>query len=55
MSQRLAGAPWLLRLLPFLRWWPRVDRGTLRADAVACLTGGIVLVPQADVEHRCEK
>lgn len=46
MSQRLAGAPWLLRLLPFLRWWPRVDRGTLRADAVAGLTGGIVLVPQ---------
>ena len=37
---------WLLRLLPFLRWWPRVDRGTLRADAIAGLTGGLVLVPQ---------
>ena len=39
-------ADWLLRLLPFLRWWPRVDRGTLRADAIAGLTGGLVLVPQ---------
>lgn len=32
--------------LPFLRWWPRVNRGTLRADALAGLTGGIILVPQ---------
>ena len=37
---------WLQRVLPFLRWWPRVNRGTLRADAIAGLTGGIVLVPQ---------
>ncbi len=35
-----------VRWLPFLRWWPRVNRATLRADAVAGLTGGIVLVPQ---------
>jgi sulfate permease, SulP family len=34
------------RWLPFLRWWPRVNRLTLRADLVAGLTGGIVLVPQ---------
>jgi SulP family sulfate permease len=32
--------------LPFLRWWPRVNRHTLRADALAGLTGGIILVPQ---------
>jgi sulfate permease, SulP family len=38
--------PALRRLLPFLTWWPRVNRGTLRADAVAGLTGGMVLVPQ---------
>jgi sulfate permease, SulP family len=31
---------------PFLRWWRRVDRHTLRFDAVAGLTGGIILVPQ---------
>ncbi len=38
--------PLLLRLLPFLRWWPRVNRGSLRADALAGLTGGLILVPQ---------
>jgi SulP family sulfate permease len=32
--------------LPFLRWWPRVNRRTLRADALAGLTGGIILVLQ---------
>ena len=36
----------LLRLLPFLRWWPRINRDTLRADAIAGLTGAMVLVPQ---------
>jgi sulfate permease, SulP family len=34
------------RLLPFLSWWPRVKRDTLRPDLVAGLTGGLVLVPQ---------
>ena len=38
--------PLLLRLLPFLRWWPRVNRGSLRADGLAGLTGGLILVPQ---------
>ena len=37
---------WLLRLFPFLRWWPLLNRATLRADAIAGLTGGMVLVPQ---------
>ena len=37
---------WLLGLLPFLRWRSRVNRHTLRADLIAGLTGGIVLVPQ---------
>jgi len=37
---------WLLRALPFLRWWPMVNRATWRADAIAGLTGGMVLVPQ---------
>ena len=38
--------PTLFRLLPFLRWWPRVNRGSLRADGLAGLTGGLILVPQ---------
>ena len=36
----------LQQWLPFLRWWPRVNRSTLRADVLAGLTGGLILVPQ---------
>ncbi len=39
--------PWLLKLLPMLRWWPMVNARSLRADAMAGLTGTIILVPQA--------
>ena len=35
-----------LRLFPFLQWWPMVDRRTLRADALAGLTGAAVVLPQ---------
>jgi len=38
--------PWLLTLLPFLRWWRRVDRGTLKVDFLAGLTGAVVVLPQ---------
>jgi SulP family sulfate permease len=34
------------RFLPFLAWWPEVNRQTLRADALAGLTGAIVVLPQ---------
>ncbi|MBP8284698.1 MAG: SulP family inorganic anion transporter [Chromatiaceae bacterium] len=37
---------WLLRLLPFLRWSGRVNRGTLKADLLAGLTGAVVVLPQ---------
>ncbi len=37
---------WRTRLLPFLLWLPLVNRSTLRADLLAGLSGGIVLVPQ---------
>ncbi|HSD99249.1 MAG TPA: SulP family inorganic anion transporter [Burkholderiales bacterium] len=33
-------------LLPFLRWWPRVSRETLRVDAVAGLIGAVIVLPQ---------
>ena len=36
----------LRRYLPFLAWWPRVNRGTLLADATAGLIGAVVVVPQ---------
>jgi sulfate permease, SulP family len=39
-------SPHLLRLLPFLHWWPRVNRVTLRSDGIAGLVGAIVVLPQ---------
>ncbi len=36
----------LRRFLPFLRWWPLVNRETLRADLIAGLVGAIVVLPQ---------
>lgn len=36
----------MTRLFPFLVWWPRVNRDTLRADALAGLIGAIAVVPQ---------
>lgn len=42
-----AGVPPLWRrLLPAWQRWPRLTRQTLRADALAGLTGALVLVPQ---------
>lgn len=38
--------PALARFLPFLAWWPRVTRATLRADAGAALIGAVVVLPQ---------
>ncbi|MGH8687361.1 MAG: SulP family inorganic anion transporter [Burkholderiales bacterium] len=34
------------KLLPFTEWWPRLDRATLRADAIAGLIGAVVVLPQ---------
>lgn len=34
------------RLLPFLRWWPRVDARSLKADAMAGLIGAVIVLPQ---------
>ena len=36
----------LRAVFPFLRWWPRVNAETLRADALAGLVGAIVVLPQ---------
>lgn len=36
----------LNKLFPFLRWWPRVDRRSLKADVVAGVTGALVALPQ---------
>jgi SulP family sulfate permease len=42
----IARGPSVERYLAFLRWWPRVNRETLRGDLVAGLTGAIVVLPQ---------
>ena len=47
LSTMTPRAHWILKLLPMRHWWPMVDRRTLRADAIAGLTGTILLVPQA--------
>lgn len=36
----------LRRIFPFLLWWPEVSRNSLRADAMAGLTGAVVVIPQ---------
>ncbi len=38
---------WLYRLLPFLRWWPSVNQQTFKHDAIAALTGAMIVLPQA--------
>lgn len=38
--------PHLRRFLPFLLWRSRIDRNSLRADAIAGLIGAIVVLPQ---------
>jgi sulfate permease, SulP family len=37
---------WVYKLFPFLRWWPSVDAGTARTDAMAGLTGALIVLPQ---------
>ncbi|BAU46728.1 sulfate permease [Sulfurifustis variabilis] len=34
------------RIFPFLRWWPLVQRDTLKADLIAGLTGAVIVLPQ---------
>lgn len=38
--------PKVRRLLPFLSWWPRVNRVSARKDALAGLTGALIVLPQ---------
>ncbi|MFA6311830.1 MAG: sulfate permease [Sterolibacterium sp.] len=36
----------LAKIFPFLRWWPLVNRLTLRDDLIAGLTGALIVLPQ---------
>ena len=35
-----------VRFFPFLRWWPLVNRETLKADLIAGFTGAVIVLPQ---------
>jgi len=35
-----------IKFAPFLEWWPEVNKTTLRGDAIAAVTGAIVVLPQ---------
>lgn len=45
-APRRALPSWVFRAFPALRWWPRVDHASLRADALAGLIGAIIVLPQ---------
>jgi sulfate permease, SulP family len=36
----------LPKVFPFLNWWPEVNRGTVKADLVAGITGAVIVLPQ---------
>jgi sulfate permease, SulP family len=40
------GQQWCRRFLPFTAWMRHIDQSSLRADLIAGLAGGLVLVPQ---------
>src|SRR5882672_6069115 len=46
MSSSTPNVPPAQRLFPLLKWWPRVNAATLKADALAGLIGAIVVLPQ---------
>ena len=46
MSQAPCCSLQLYKLLPFLRWFPMVNRDTVRADIIAGLTGAVIVLPQ---------
>ena len=37
---------WCALCAPFLKWWPRVTRTTVKADLIAGLTGAVLALPQ---------
>ena len=46
MKSMLSWNYWTHRLLPFLRWWPMVNKDTTKADLIAGITGALIVLPQ---------
>ena len=38
---------WLFSLFPVIEWMPKIDRQSFRADVIAGLTVGVMLIPQS--------
>lgn len=34
------------KIFPFLRWWPKVNRASAKADLIAGITGAMIVLPQ---------
>jgi SulP family sulfate permease len=47
MAMAPASHGWLSRLLPFLQWTPMLNRSVVRADIIAGVVAGILILPQA--------
>ena len=45
MSRQVTSILWG-RIFPFLHWWPRVNRDSLRDDLLAGLTNAVIVLPQ---------
>jgi len=41
-----SSSDWLSRVFPAMRWWPQVNRDSLRADLAAGAIGAVVVLPQ---------
>ena len=37
---------WMYRIFPLLRWWPRVNKETTKADLISGFTGAMIVLPQ---------
>ena len=46
MTRILSLSSWIKTFTPFRLWWPMIDRGTMKDDAMAGLTGAMIVLPQ---------
>jgi SulP family sulfate permease len=43
----MSSADWFKKVFPLLQWWPLLNRESAKADIVAGVTGGVLILPQA--------
>ena len=47
MNKATSNAGWQYKLFPFLLWFPLLNRETIKADTVAGIVAGVLILPQA--------